>query len=110
MLDELEARGFIDARRVAESVVHRRAVKLGALRIRQELQSKGLDPELVANAVAALRATEVDRAREVWRRKFSAPPQDAKERAKQARFLAVRGFGGDVIRRVLSADGDDAGR
>jgi regulatory protein len=102
VLDELQERGFIDHERVAQSVVHRRSVKLGALRIKQELQSKGLDPELVSTTVAGLRATELDRAREVWGRKFGTPPRDANERAKQARFLATRGFDGDVIRRVLS--------
>ena len=34
-------------------------------------------------------------------------PRDAAERAKQARFLAARGFGGDVIRRVLGGLEDD---
>jgi regulatory protein len=101
VLDELQSRGFIDHGRVAESVVHRRAGKLGAMRIKQELQAKGLEPQHVAEAVANLRATELDRAREVWRKRFGAPPQDANERAKQARFLAARGFDGDVIRRVL---------
>ncbi len=48
VLDDLQAKGFIDDARVAESVVHRRAGKLGAARIRQELQAKGLDAELVA--------------------------------------------------------------
>jgi regulatory protein len=107
VLDELQERGFIDHERVAQSVVHRRSVKLGALRIKQELQSKGLDPELVSAAVAGLRATELDRARDVWRRKFDGPPRDANERAKQARFLAARGFDGDVIRRVLSSGSGD---
>jgi len=102
VLDELEAKGFIDHARVAESLIHRRAGKLGASRIRQELQAKGLDAELVAQTVAGLRATEVQRAREVWRRRFDAPPADAAERGKQARFLAARGFDGEVIRRVLS--------
>jgi regulatory protein len=108
VLDELESRGFIDHERVAVSVVHRRAAKLGTLRIKQELQSKGLESELVNAAVAGLRASELDRAREVWGKKFGAPPQDANERAKQARFLAARGFDGDVIRRVLSQGSGDA--
>lgn len=103
VLDELQAKGFIDHARVAESLVHRRAGKLGAARIRQELQGKGLEPELVAQAVAGLRATELQRAREVWSRKFDAPPADAAERGKQARFLAARGFDGEVIRKLLSA-------
>jgi regulatory protein len=101
VLDELEAKGFIDHERVAQSVVHRRASKLGAARIRQELQSKGLDADLVAEAVAGLRSSELQRALEVWRRRFEQLPADPSERAKQARFLAARGFDGDVIRRVL---------
>jgi regulatory protein len=102
VLDELQAKGFIDHQRVADSVVHRRAGKLGAARIRQELQNKGLDAELVAQAVAGLRTTELQRAREVWSRRFDQPPADAAERGKQARFLAARGFDGEVIRRVLA--------
>lgn len=101
VLDDLQAKGFIDHQRVADSVVNRRASKLGAMRVRQELQAKGLDAELVASAVGALQATELQRARDVWRRKFEGPPADAAERAKQARFLAARGFGGEVVRRVL---------
>lgn len=103
-LDELQSRGFIDEQRVVDSVVHRRAGRLGAGRIQQELQAKGLDAERVALAVASLKATEVERAREVWRRKFGELPADAAQRAKQARFLAARGFGGEVIRRVLRGE------
>lgn len=106
VLDQLEAKGFIDHARVAESVLHRRAAKLGAARIRQELQGKGLAPELVAQALASLKSSELQRAREVWRRKFDSPPSDAAQRGKQARFLAARGFDGEVIRRVLSGGGE----
>ena len=101
-LDELQAKDFINEQRVVDSVLHRRSPKLGAQRIRQELQAKGLEPEAVAQAVAQLRVTETDRAREVWRKKFGGPPADAAERAKQMRFLATRGFGGDAIRKVVS--------
>ena len=106
-LDELQAKGFINEQRVLESVLNRRSAKLGTARIRQELQSKGLAPEAVLDAVEQLRATEVDRAREVWRKKFSEPPADAAERGKQMRFLASRGFGGDAIRRVVSGGGGE---
>jgi regulatory protein len=107
VLDELQAKGFIDERRVVASVLHRRAPRLGAMRIRQELQGKGLAPTLVAEAVSQLKATEAQRAREVWQRRFGELPQDPGERARQARFLAARGFGGDVIRRVLNAESDE---
>ena len=109
VLDALTAKDFINEDRVIGSVVYRRAGKMGASRSKQELQSKGLAPDAVAEAVAALRSTELERAREVWRKKFGAQPQDAAERAKQMRFLASRGFGGDTIHRVVSGGGDDEG-
>ncbi len=100
-LDELEAKGFINEQRVLESVLHRRSARLGAARVRQELQAKGLDPQAVAAAVASLQGSEEARAREVWRKKFGEPPRDAAERGKQMRFLLTRGFGSEVVRRVL---------
>jgi regulatory protein len=107
VLDDLQAKGFIDEQRVVESVLHRRASRLGSGRIRQELQAKGLASELVGQALQGLKATELARAREVWRRKFEAPPRDAAERGKQGRFLAARGFGGEVIHRVLGGSADE---
>jgi regulatory protein len=107
VLDDLQAKGFISEQRVVDSVLHRRAQRLGAGRIRQELQAKGIDGELVQQAMQQLRGTEVARAREAWKRKFEAPPRDATERGRQSRFLAARGFGGDVIQRVLGSAGDD---
>ena len=106
-LDELQAKGFISEQRVVESVLNRRSAKLGAARIKQELQSKGLAPEAVLEAVDRLRATELERAREVWRKKFGVAPVDAAERAKHMRFLASRGFGGDAIRKVVSGAWED---
>jgi regulatory protein len=106
-LDELQAKDFISEQRVLESVVHRRAAKLGAARIKQELLAKGLDAEAVTQAMQALRTTEVDRAREVWAKKFGQPPADAAERGKQMRFLASRGFGGEAIHKVVSGGFDE---
>lgn len=106
-LDELQAKGFISEARVIESVLHRRSAKLGAARIKQELQGKGLDPQAVRDAVASLQDTERARAQEVWRRKFGAAPTDAKETLRQMRFLATRGFTTDIIRRVVGGKTDE---
>ena len=100
-LDDLQAKGFINEQRVVESVVNRRASKLGAARIKQELQAKGLDPQAIVHAVAELHTTEQTRAQAVWAKKFGNAPQNATEAARQMRFLATRGFGGEVIRRVV---------
>lgn len=107
VLDELTAKGFIDEGRVAESVLHRRANRLGGARVMQELRAKGLSAPVMAEAAEQLRATELARAHEVWRRKFGQLPSDAAERARQWRFLAGRGFSGDIARRVLGGAGDD---
>lgn len=106
-LDDLQAKGFINEQRVLESVIHRRAPRLGVMRVRQELQAKGLAPEAVAQAVADLQGSEVSRAREVWRRKFGEPAADAAARAKQMRFLATRGFSTETIYRVVQGGEED---
>jgi regulatory protein len=113
-LDELAAHGFLSEERVAESVLSSQGQRFGARRLKQTLQAKGLDAALVAATVQQARGTELERARQVWQRKFGAPATDAAGRAKQMRFLAGRGFEGDVIRRVVqgagscSDDSDDA--
>ena len=106
-LDELQAKGFISEERVIESVLHRRAAKLGNTRIAQELQGKGLEPEAISAALATLKATELERARAVWQKKFGTPATNAQEAARQMRFLAARGFGADVIRRAVKDPASD---
>lgn len=106
VLDDLQAKDFISEARVVESVINRRAGRFGAARIRHELQGKGLAPEAVADAVSSLKASEVERAREVWRKKFGESAADAAARGKQMRFLAARGFGSEAIRRVVSQSED----
>ena len=105
-LDELQARDFINDGRAIESVIHRRSGKLGAARIKQELAAKGLSGEAVADALAQLKDSELERAREVWRKKFGAPAQDAQERSKQIRFLITRGFAAEIVRRVVQGSDD----
>lgn len=110
VLDELEAKDFISPTRVIESVINRRQAKMGASRIKRELQGKGLDAEVVAEAMNGLKATELERAREVWRKKFDSKTDagtSPADKAKQMRFLAARGFGADAIRRVVSRTDQD---
>jgi regulatory protein len=106
-LDELAAKDFISEARVVQSVLHQRAARLGAARVRQELLHKGIAPEAVAEAVAGLQGSEFERALEVWKRRFGQLPQDAAERARQVRFLMARGFAGAVVAKVLRHDPDE---
>jgi len=88
-------------------VVHRRGAKLGTSRIVNELKRNGIDETLIHDANAALKDTELARARDVWSKKYGELPITPADRAKQARFLATRGFTSGVIVKVLKASDDD---
>ncbi|ANN66419.1 recombination regulator RecX [Bordetella bronchialis] len=107
LLDDLEREGWLSTRRFAESLVHRRAERQGAARIVQELRQHGVDESQIGELRDTLRATEYDRAVAVWNKRYGERPTDRAAYAKQARFLASRGFAHDVIRRVLGDDGED---
>ncbi|CAE6698892.1 Regulatory protein RecX [Paraburkholderia nemoris] len=101
LLDALEAENWLSDSRFAESLIHRRSSRLGASRIVGELKQHAVDQTLVEEASAQLRETELVRAQAVWRKKFDRLPETAAERAKQARFLASRGFSGATIGKIL---------
>jgi regulatory protein len=104
VLDELEAKGFIDESRVAESLVHRRAPRLGTQRVLQEMRSKGVGEDTIRAATQQLRETEPARALAVWQSKFGTLAETPEQRMKQMRFLAARGFSAEVVRRVVRGD------
>ena len=107
VLDSLEKEGWLSNERFAQGLVHRRAARQGTARIVQELRQHGVDDNQVAELRDQLRATEYERALEVWKKRFQARPQDRATYAKQARFLASRGFAHDVIRRILGEGDED---
>ncbi|WP_175685089.1 recombination regulator RecX [Burkholderia anthina] len=106
VLDALEKDGWLSDARFAESLVHRRASRVGVARIVSELKRHAVGDSLVEEVNAQLRETELTRAQAVWRKKFGALPQTPAERAKQARFLAARGFSSATIVKLLKV-GDD---
>lgn len=99
----LRSHNYLSDSRFAESRVHARAARYGNLRIRQELAQHGV--ALDSTAAQALKDSELDRAREVWQRKFGEPATDAAGRARQARFLAQRGFSPELVSRLLRSLG-----
>ncbi len=101
VLDDFTQRGWLSEQRAAEQMVHARRSRYGIARIRRDLEAKGVDAEVLSTTVAALKDGELEAARTVWRRKFKAVPADAAERAKQMRFLMGRGFGSEVITKLL---------
>ncbi|MFT3818367.1 MAG: regulatory protein RecX [Rubrivivax sp.] len=108
-LDELQQRGLLSDRRTAEALLHAKAPRYGTRRLQALLQAKSLAPELVDETLRRAGETELARALEVWRRRFGTAPADARERARQMRFLLARGFEPAIAQRVLklSGAGDD---
>jgi len=107
MLDDFEHRGWLSEHRFVEQVVHARRRRFGGERIRQELLAKGVSEAVVDETLTGLAGGEANAAREVWRKKFGVAPRSAAERARQVRFLQGRGFGLDVIMRVLKQRGEE---
>jgi len=108
LLDDLTARGWLSDARATTQLVHAKRSRFGTQRITHELRQRGIADELIEAALPALKESELDAAREVWQRKFGVAPQDAKEKAKQMRFLQSRGFSMDVIFKVMrTSDAED---
>lgn len=106
LLDWLRTQGYLDESRFVESRLHARTARWGQRRIEQELSQHGLS--LDADQRAQLAATELERARELLRRKFSdLPSADPAQQARQLRFLLGRGFGAELARRAMRLPSDD---
>ena len=99
VLDQFEAAGLLSRERFVESRIHARSGRFGARRIQAELAQHGL--ALPADAAAVLRGSELERAATVRARRFSDPPADADERARQTRFLVARGFAPETVHRLM---------
>jgi regulatory protein len=107
-LDALEREGWLSDSRFAESLVHRRASRLGAGRIVGELKQHAVSSTLIEETAAQLRETELTRAQAVWRKKYGQLPETLAERAKQMRFMLGRGFSQAVIAKILKGGDEDS--
>jgi regulatory protein len=106
LLDEFEAKNWLSDRRFAESWVADHRSKAGSVKLAYDLRQRGVTDNIIEAVLSEIRDSEIDRAREVWQKKFGTPPADLIEKAKQMRFLQSRGFGAEVIRRVVHEAGD----
>jgi len=103
VLAQLAAEGLLSDGRFAESYVNARVARgEGPARIRAALREKGVDEALIAEALEGVEADWRALAEAAWRKRFAGkPPQDHKERARQARFLQQRGFTMEQIGALL---------
>ena len=97
VLDDLAQRNWLSDERAAEQMVNQRRSRFGTQRIAHELRRKGIGENLIDAALPQLKESEFEAARVVWQKKFGVLPQDAKEKARQVRFLQSRGFSMESI-------------
>lgn len=102
-LDHLVEEGLLSEARYLESFVASRGrAGYGPARIREELAQRGLPRPDIERALGEAGIDWGEQMRELWLRKFSGQlPADMREKARQARFLAYRGFSQEQIGRLL---------
>ncbi len=108
VLDELQAKDFLNEERHARSLVNRRSEKLGLGRLKLEMRAKGVPDDLAIEALKSVEGTEVERAQALWQKKFGHLEVDPKAQARQSRFLIARGFSMDTVRAVFKRAAQDA--
>lgn len=106
VLKDLKAHGLLSDERFAESLVSsKRERGYGPVRIRQDLQARGVAQELIDRCIDVDDPGWLDVLRETWAKKFAGRrPVTYKEWARQARFLQYRGFSSEQIRAVIQLD------
>jgi regulatory protein len=101
VLDDFEGRGWLSDQRFAEALVRRRSERFGTRKIQDELAQAGVDTSKTSELLRSLKETEYQRAHELWQRKFGVVATEQKERARQYRFLASKGFSSDVVSKIV---------
>ena len=102
VLSALENENLLSDQRFSEAYANMRANRgLGPVRIRLELNDRGVADNLISAALARHESSWFERAEGVRQKKFGDPPENIEAKAKQLRFLQYRGFTNDQIREVL---------
>jgi regulatory protein len=102
LLDAFEAKNWLSDQRFAESYVADHRARAGSIKLAYDLRQRGVPSSIIESVLNDSRDSELERAREIWKKKFGSPPADAAEKARQLRFLRSRGFSSEVIRHALA--------
>lgn len=97
--------GALDDARFARGFIRQRLGRKSLSQAAREASLKGISREVAQQAIESLReegliAEPMDQAFDVWNKKFGALPTDDRSRAKQARFMASRGFSYEAISKA----------
>lgn len=105
VLDQLIAERYLSDQRYAEMIVRNAYQKgQGPMRVRQTLSQNGVASEMASSALSDFDGDWYQAAFAARRKRFSQLPDDIREKAKQQRFLAGRGFDRDQIEAAFQVD------
>ena len=105
VLDDLERRRLLSDSRFSEQFTRQRVERgQGPLKILSELEQRGIDADTARGYVGPSDPDWLERARRAKIKRFGpAAPADFKDRARQSRFLAQRGFTAEQTAKALAA-------
>ncbi|SEO44843.1 regulatory protein RecX [Aquisalimonas asiatica] len=109
VLDRLVRQGYLSDERFTEVFVRQRCQQgQGPVKIVSDLSQRGIDERLARYYLDQQSVDWIEQARAVRVRRFGeALPDDRRERARQARFLASRGFSAEQVYSVLDSRARD---
>ncbi|HMT02423.1 MAG TPA: regulatory protein RecX [Burkholderiales bacterium] len=102
LLDECVQKGWLCEERYIINYIQSKSKKYSLLKIKNELQQKTNNTQLIEEILAKSQIDEYQIALSIWQKKFKVIAVDAKDRAKQARFLQSRGFSLSTIKKILN--------
>lgn len=106
LLDALAGRQQLSDERFAGERAHVLSRKFGAARIRHDLRSRGVDEATADRAAEAAAASDLERAKAIYARRYRTVATTPQERAKRMRFLQGRGFTHAIIRSLIDGSGE----
>ena len=102
VIEKLVANNILNDERFAEMYLNSRARKgFGPKKIEIELNSKKVDPLLIANAIAEYESWVENAKNELFKKFKGIKPTDYKSKMKQKQFLFNRGFNTQIIEQIL---------
>jgi regulatory protein len=107
-LDELERLGYLSDARYAQAIVTQKSGRFSRRAIAGALQTQGVAPAAVDEALDAHAFDDDATLVALWRRRFGVAPTNDREKARQVRFLQSHGFALSAILKLLRAPPGDA--
>lgn len=108
VIDGLRQAGWQSDTRYAELLARSRVRQgYGPIRVQAELRAANVEPQTISAVIEAADVNWQELLQQVWARRFGRLPASAKEAARQARYLAGRGFEPAAIRQLLRNGGGE---